>query len=194
MVSAFSAPRGPGISMRQRFVTAQWIPYRVELAFAFFANPNNLPLLMPDGMRMRIDELALAPTPPNPKTANSQTGQQEIATGAGTQMKISFRPVSYLPMRVSWVARITEFVWYSHFCDEQVRGPFAYFRHRHGMRPEIQQGREGTQLTDEAEFALPFGILGHLGDKAVHRQMKQMFAIRQKRVAAILEAKVRQAS
>ncbi|HTM16021.1 MAG TPA: SRPBCC family protein [Terracidiphilus sp.] len=178
--------------MRQRFVTAQWIPYRIETVFAFFANPNNLLLLMPDAMRMRIDELEVAPAPPNPTIASSQTGQQEIAAGAGTQMNISFQPVSYLPMRVSWVARITEFVWYSHFCDEQVRGPFAFFRHRHAMRPEIQQGREGTQLTDEVEFALPFGILGHLGDKAAQRQMQQMFAIRQKRLPAILEAKVRQ--
>lgn len=97
-------------------------------------------------------------------------------------------------MRVSWVARITEFVWHSHFCDEQVRGPFEFFRHRHGMRPEIQQGRMGTQLTDEVEFSLPLGSVGHLGDRVVHRQMEQMFRNRQERLPAILEAKVQQAS
>jgi len=180
--------------MRQSFVTAQWIPFPVDLTFAFFANPNNLPLLMPEEMKMRIDEMDLVPAPQDPLIGGSQDAQREIAAGAGTQMKISFRPVRYLPMRVSWVARITEFVWHSHFCDEQVRGPFEFFRHRHGMRPEIQQGRMGTQLTDEVEFSLPLGTVGHLGDRVVHRQMEQMFRNRQERLPAILEAKVQQAS
>ena len=177
--------------MRQRFVTSQWIAYTADLVFAFFANPHNLPLLMPEPMKMRIDELNLVPAPPNQMISASQLARQEIAAGAGTQMKISFRPVSYLPMRVSWEARITEFVWYSHFCDEQIRGPFEFFRHRHGIRPEIHEGRMGTELTDEVEFSLPLGSVGHLGDKAVHRQMKQMFRIRQERLPGILEAKVR---
>lgn len=180
--------------MRQTFVTTQWIPYTAELAFAFFANPNNLPLLMPEPMKMRIDKLNLVPAPANPMIEGAQLPRQEIAAGAGTEMKISFRPLGYVPMRVSWVARITEFAWYSHFCDEQVQGPFAFFRHRHGIRPELQHGRMGTQLTDEVEFSLPLGSVGHLLDKAALRQMKQMFKIRQERLPAILEAKVRQAS
>lgn len=182
------------ISMRQRFVTSQWIPYTVDLAFAFFANPSNLPLLMPEPMKMRIEKLDLVPARANPMIAAPQLARQEIAAGVGTQMKISFRPVSYLPMRVSWEARITEFVWHSHFCDEQVRGPFEVFRHRHGIRAEVHDGRMGTQLTDEVEFSLPLGSVGHLWDKAVHRRMKEMFRIRQERLPAILEAKVRQAS
>jgi ligand-binding SRPBCC domain-containing protein len=180
--------------MRQRFVTAQWIPYTADMAFAFFANPSNLPLLMPERMKMRIDELNLVPAPPNPMIARTQLAKQEIAAGAGSEMTISFRPVSCVPMRVSWVARITEFAWYSHFCDEQVRGPFEFFRHRHGIRPEIQQGRIGTQLSDEVEYSLPLGSVGHLWDRVVQRQMNQMFKRRQERLPALLEAKVRQAS
>jgi len=180
--------------MCQRFVTAQWIPYTVDMAFAFFANPNNLPLLMPERLKMRIDRLELASPPPNPIIGGSQLFRQDIAAGVGTQMEISFRPASYGPMRVSWLAQITEFVWYSHFCDEQVRGPFEFFRHRHGIRSEIQQGRVGTQLTDEVEFSLPLGSVGHLWDKAVQRRMKEMFRIRQERLPAILEAMVRQTS
>lgn len=176
--------------MRQRFVTEQWIPFPIDLTFAFFANPNNLALLMPEEMKMRIDEMDLVPAPPNPLISRSQDVPGEIAAGAGTQMKISFRPVGYLPMRFSWVARITEFAWQSHFCDEQIQGPFEFFRHRHGMRSEIQQGRTGTRLTDEVEFSLPLGSVGHLGDRVVHRQMKKMFRMRQERLPAILEAKV----
>lgn len=180
--------------MRQRFVTSQWIPYPVDLAFAFFANPHNLPLLMPEALRMRIDKLDLRPAPPNPMIAASQVAKHETAAGAGTSMEISFRPLSFLPVRVKWVAQITEFVWFSHFCDEQVRGPFEYFRHRHGIRSQIQNGQAGTELTDDVEFSVPLGTMGQLGNKVVERQMRKMFRMRQERLPLLLEAKVRQTS
>jgi ligand-binding SRPBCC domain-containing protein len=178
--------------MAQRFVTAQWIPYPVDLVFAFFANPKNLPLLMPEQLRMRIEKIELGPPTRNPMFLGEQSARQEMAAGAGTQIKMSFRPVRHLPMRVSWVARISEFVWKSHFCDEQVKGPFKYFRHRHGIRSEIQKGQLGTELTDEVEFSLPLGTLGHVWDRAVLREMERMFKVRQERVPEILKAKTLQ--
>ena len=180
--------------MRQRFATSQWVPYTVEVVFAFFANPNNLPLLMPEGMKMRIDGLNLVPAPPHPTIASSQFAQQEIAAGEGTEMKISFRPLPYLPVRASWVARISEFVWLSHFCDEQVRGPFALFRHRHGVQAETQDGRVGTTVTDQVEFELPLGSVGRLGDGIMRRQMEQMFRMRQERLPGLLKTRVRRDS
>jgi|SRR6185503_1892822 len=179
--------------MLQRFVTTQWIPYTVDLAFAFFVNPHNLPLLMPESMKTRIDRLELKP-PPNPPIAGRQFARQEIVAGIGTEIDISFRPVRYLPMRVSWRTKITEFVWFSHFCDEQVKGPFERFRHRHGIRSEIQDGKVGTLLTEEVEFSLPLGTVGHVGDRVVLQQMKRMFRVRQERLPAILDAKIRQTS
>ena len=177
--------------MRQQFVTTQWIPYTIDLVFAFFANPTNLPLLMPEQMRMRIDKLELLPPPTtNPMIAGENARWQEIAAGTGTQIEMSFRPVRYLPMRVSWVARISEFEWNSHFCDEQVKGPFEHFRHRHGVRSEIQQGRVGTELTDEVEFSLPLGTIGRVLDRAVLRQMERMFTVRQERLPAILKERL----
>jgi len=178
----------------QRFTAAQWIPYPADLTFAFFANPYNLPLLMPEGMRMRIDRVEWAPAPLDSVIAGAQLAQQENVAGAGTRIEISFRPVRYLPVRTSWEARITEFVWFSHFCDEQVKGPFEYFRHRHGIRPEIRDGQIGTELTDEVEFSLPLGSVGQLGSGAVLGQMKRMFGIRQKRLPEILESKLRPSS
>jgi ligand-binding SRPBCC domain-containing protein len=64
------------------------------------------------------------------------------------------------PFRAKWVARITEFVWNSHFCDTQVRGPFSYFHHCHRVRAERRNGAIGTVVTDEIEYELPFGALG----------------------------------
>ncbi len=47
--------------MRHRFRTTQWLPYPVELVFAFFANPANLPKTPPDWQQARIDEIELTP-------------------------------------------------------------------------------------------------------------------------------------
>jgi len=178
----------------QRFKAEQWIPYTVDLAFAFFANPYNLPLLMPEGMRMRIDRVEWAPAPLNSVIVGAQLAQQENVAGMGSRIEISFRPVSLLPVRARCVARITEFAWFSHFCDEQVQGPFECFRHRHGIRPEIKHGQMGTELTDEVEFSLPLGSAGQLWDRAVLAQMKRMFEIRQERLLGVLESKLRQPS
>ena len=142
---------------------------------------------------MRIDRLQLVrPPTTSPMIAGENARLQEIAAGAGTQIEMSFRPIPYLPMRVSWVARISEFEWNSHFCDEQVKGPFEHFRHRHGVRSEIQQGQVGTELTDQVEFSLPLGIVGHVWDRAVLRQMQRMFKVRQERLPAILKQKLQQ--
>lgn len=48
------------------------------------------------------------------------------------------------------------------FVDEQVRGPFASFRHEHGFR-DID-GR--TQMADRVTFAAPFGVLGRCVERA----------------------------
>ena len=185
--------------MRQRFVTSHWIPYTVDVVFAFFSNPHNLPLLMPEKMQMRIEHITLEPPPPNPLLQASNwdplltaSGGHLLAAGVGSRIELSFRPVPYVPMRLRWQARITEFAWYSHFCDEQVSGPFDYFHHRHGIRAEMQQGRIGTQLIDEIDFELPFGTMGELWDAAVCRQFKQTFAMRQERLPRMLESTVRQ--
>jgi ligand-binding SRPBCC domain-containing protein len=92
------------------------------------------------------------------------------------------------------MTRITEFVWYSHFCDEQVRGPFSQFRHRHGITAEARDGVEGTLVSDEIEFALPYGFIGRLGGRLVRRKLVQSFAHRQKRLPEILAAAARQAA
>ena len=153
--------------MRQRFVTSQWVPFTVDAIFGFFINPRNLPLLMPERLQTRIERLTLKPAPPDPfSAANSDAipgsdghGRNEAA-GIGSEIELSFRPIPYLPLRVRWTARITEFSWFSYICDEQVRGPFRHFHHCHGIRAEMQQGRPGTRLSDEIEFELPMGKVG----------------------------------
>ncbi len=180
--------------MAQRFETRQWVPFPVELVFAFFANPANLPHLMPPGLKTRIEDAQIKPPPTRPVPEDPARRFLSVAAGAGSEILISFLPLRWVPKRLSWMARITEFVWNSHFCDEQVRGPFSEFRHRHGIRLEMSQGQEGTLVTDEVEFALPYGVAGQVGGLLVRRQLAHSFAYRQKRLPEILAVAARQAA
>jgi ligand-binding SRPBCC domain-containing protein len=53
---------------------------------------------------------------------------------------------------------------------------------------------EGTLVTDEIDYSLPFGLLGQLGSALVLRQLEQSFAHRQQRLPEILAIASRQAA
>jgi ligand-binding SRPBCC domain-containing protein len=90
------------------------------------------------------------------------------------------------------MARITEFEWNSHFCDEQMQGPFKTFTHRHGIEAESRDGMEGTLVSDVVEFELPYGGMGRIGGAIVRRQLARTFAYRQKHLSEIMAAVQRQ--
>ena len=178
--------------MRHTFEAEQWLPYRVETVFAFFANPENLPRLMPAWQKARIEEASFAPPPPRPVAADPALRIRSIAAGAGTKMTISFKPFPYAPMRVPWDAEITDFAWNDHFCDVQHRGPFAYWKHCHSVHPESRTNDrgeliEGTLLRDVVEYEMHLGPLGELGHTLfARRQIAKIFEFRQKKTAALL--------
>jgi ligand-binding SRPBCC domain-containing protein len=179
--------------MTQRFQTSDWVPFPVELVFAFFANPTNLPHLMPKRLETRIEDARLQPPPPRPVHPDPARRFKSVAAGVGSEILISFFPIPWVPRRVSWMARITEFAWNSHFCDEQVRGPFQHFHHRHGIVAEVREGVEGTLVSDSIEFELPYGGVGRMGGVFVRGNLEKSFAYRQKRLPEILAAAARQA-
>jgi ligand-binding SRPBCC domain-containing protein len=173
--------------MRHHYRTSQWLPYPVELVFAFFANPQNLAPLMPRWQQVRIEELRLTPPPPRPM-AEGRLNLRSVAAGEGTEMVISFRPIPYCPLRLPWDARITAFVWNEHFCDEQGRrGPFKYWKHCHWVEAEERDGTVGTRITDDLTFSMRVGVLGEMGYWiAAKEQIASLFDYRQKKVAEIL--------
>jgi ligand-binding SRPBCC domain-containing protein len=169
--------------MRHTFKAEQWLPYPVELVFAFFANPQNLPHLMPKWQKARIEEAALAPPPPRPTTTI-----RSVAAGAGSHITLSFRPFPLSPLRVPWEAEISEFAWNDHFCDTQLRGPFAYWRHCHRISAETRDGIAGSLLRDEVEYEMRGGALGELAHTVIGRsQIKKIFDFRHKRTAEIMQ-------
>jgi ligand-binding SRPBCC domain-containing protein len=181
--------------MPETLSTSQWTAYPVELVFAFFANPGNLPHLMPKSQQARVESSRLVAPPPRPVATDPALRFQSPAAGEGSEMTISFRPIAMLPFRIGWLARVTEFEWNSHFCDEQIQGPFASWKHRHGIAAESRSGIMGTLVSDNVEYRMPLGPLGGLANAMFARsQMEATFAHRQQRLEEILPVAARQAT
>jgi ligand-binding SRPBCC domain-containing protein len=177
--------------MEPQFEVSQWVPFPADLVFAFFTDPSNLPLLMPPRLEMRIEETNLQAPPARPAVSEILRGLPAVAAGAGSEFLVTFFPFPWLRKQVRWRVGITEFEWNSHFCDEQIEGPFKRFHHRHAIRSETRRGVRGTVVTDSIDFALPLGPLGRLGNGLVRRQLAESFAHRQKRLPEILATVVR---
>lgn len=78
-----------------------------------------------------------------------------------------------IPLRMT--TRITHLEEPSSFVDEQVKGPFRYFRHVHDFREDPA----GTTMTDRIEFAAPFGPVGRVVEKLIlTRYLKKLIESR----------------
>jgi ligand-binding SRPBCC domain-containing protein len=166
--------------MRLHFRTEQWLPYPVEQVFAFFADPRNLPRLMPAWQRARIESAALIPPSPPP---HPFPGSERIQAGSGSRMRLTIRPFPFSPIRLPWDALIEDFRWLEGFCDIQTRGPFKYWRHCHTVTPAAN----GTLLTDSVEYELPLGAFGTFANWIfVRHQLAATFRFRQRRTLELL--------
>ncbi|PZE63147.1 SRPBCC family protein [Curtobacterium sp. MCBD17_021] len=66
------------------------------------------------------------------------------------------------------------------FVDEQVRGPFARFRHEHRFEPTA----EGTRMIDEVTFRAPLGVLGRVAEGLVLRRYLRTLIVERNRSLA----------
>jgi ligand-binding SRPBCC domain-containing protein len=168
--------------VKSRFESEQWLPQPVEKVFAFFADPRNLPRIMPPAMDAKLMSLKLV----SAQTGGS--GQSTAGAGAGSEVALSFRVFRGLPFRGKWVARIMECETNHFFTDLQVKGPFRTWHHRHEFLPQVHDGVAGTLIRDVVDYEVGFGLLGSLADRMfVRRQLQHTFAWRQKAVRELLK-------
>lgn len=145
-----------------------WLPRSVDEIFPFFADAANLNALTPAWLDFRI----LTPMP--------------IPMGEGTL--IDYRiGLKGIPMR--WRTRIS--AWQppapgapvARFVDEQLKGPYALWRHEHVFEPQAREGIPGTMCTDEVTYA-HWG--GPLAERLLVRpDLDRIFAYRQDRMRAL---------
>ncbi len=172
--------------MIRRVQFEQWVPIAIKKIFLFFANPSNLPRIMPPETGTELAALKLV----HPKAI--PTKQPVIANlnslaGVGSEIVTSFPPLTFLPFRAQWIALITEFEWNHHFADVQKKRPFKRFQHRHEFSEEPRNGASGTTLHDVIEYDPGFGALGDLAQRLfIAPSLKQTFEYRQKMLEKLL--------
>ena len=172
--------------MRYQFRTEQWVGVPVERVFRFFANPGNLPRLMPAWMQVELLRVKIVP-PPGVRTDQATITSAIPFAGAGSELVASYKVVPFLPFRITSVARITDLVLNSYFEDVQKEGPFQSWHHRHEFVSEQRKGVNGTVVRDLIEYDIGFGWLGTLVQKLfVGPQMRRTFEYRQRALTALL--------
>lgn len=163
-------------------MTEQWVPFPVNRVFAFFADPLNLPRLMPAWQDARIDSLEL-----HSPELHAPEGSISPAASRGSRILLSFRPVPLSPIRLRWLALIDDFVIDHHFCDLQVTGPFRYWRHCHLVNAEMHGEVDGTRVVDVVDYEWPASPISSAIDALGGRlQIRQIFRYRQRRVLRLL--------
>ena len=160
---------------RQRlsFTTEQWVPFPVDRVFAFFADPLNLPRLMPAWQDARIDSLELQ----TPEGGQVPRGGPWLAHPARASARCRFRRI-----RLRWLALIDEYLVDHHFCDLQVTGPFGYWRHCHLVSAEMHGEVErhaghrcsGLRMAGRRRLSSAIDVLGG------RLQIRQLFHYRQR--------------
>jgi ligand-binding SRPBCC domain-containing protein len=172
--------------MIYRIQFEHWVPVAIEKVFLFFANPGNLPRIMPPETRTELAALRLEPPPTVPVGQPLIVNLNSLA-GVGSEIVTSFRPLTSLPFRAQWIALITEFEWNDHFADIQKQGPFKRFQHRHEFSAETRHGASGTTIRDVIEYDPGFGVLGDLAQRLfIAPSMKQTFEYRQEMLEYLL--------
>jgi ligand-binding SRPBCC domain-containing protein len=105
--------------------------------FAFFARPENLQQITPPELGFQI----ITPSP--------------IVMEKGSLIDYQIR-LSGLPFR--WRTLISSYNPPHEFVDEQIKGPYSFWHHRHQFYAEGDE----TVIEDTVTYTIPFGILGRI--------------------------------
>lgn len=171
--------------MSQRFEAEQWVAAPLASVFAFFADPRNLPRIMPPKQGAEIVKLNLV-TPRFPADQNPADVQHMASIG--TEIVFKFRAIPYLPMHEKWIARITSFSRNEYFTDVQQQGPFRRWEHTHSFAAKTIRDREGTLISDVVEYEVGFGVIGRMLENLMFQGiLRTMFEYRKGVLEKIFE-------
>ncbi len=141
------------------FKTIQQLPISIEQAWEFFSTPSSLQTITPAYMGFVI-------------TGGYNTGEK-MRKG----MRISYKVKPMLSIPLTWVTLISDVEQPHFFADEQLKGPYAYWRHEHRFK-EIEGG---VEMEDIVTYQVPLGPIGKIANSLfVKRQLKSIFDYRYK--------------
>ena len=169
--------------MSARFQSEQWVAAPLERVFAFFANPHNLPRIMPPGLGTKLVKLNLVPPPRGVQTPSANL---EPMAGAGTEMMVAFRVIPYVPIHDRWIVQITDCALNRYFRDVQRQGPFRCWEHTHSFESRTASGREATVIRDAVNYEVGFGVVGTMLERLLfQRLMRSAFEYRNRALLKI---------
>lgn len=138
------------------------VPLEIEAVFAFFSKADNLERITPKSLGFKI----LTPHP------------IEMRQDTVIDYRIGLNGI---PMR--WRTLIA--VWQPpyEFVDEQLKGPYQTWIHRHSFSP-MESG--GTRITDYVRYELPLTPIGDIAHPLIKRQLQGIFKHRNAVIPALL--------
>jgi len=137
------------------------VPLPVAEVFRFFEDPLNLARITPPELRFVVKT-------PRP-----------IEMRPGALIDYTIR---WLGLPMKWRTRICAYQPGKYFIDEQIRGPYKLWRHRH----DFVEVSGASRISDHVEYELPLGLLGRIAHAAiVGRQLEWIFAYRQRAIVQI---------
>jgi uncharacterized protein len=136
------------------FRAEQFVPRPLSEVFEFFSQAENLQELTPAWLHFRI--LSVEPAP----------------VRKGTLIRYSLR---WRIFPIYWTTEIIEWDPPHRFVDLQLKGPYKLWHHEHRF---VAEGN-GTRITDEVQYQLPFGVFGSIAHKLkVRKDVETIFAYR----------------
>ncbi len=117
----------------------QFLPISISEAWAFFSTPKNLSKITPKEMGFEILYIS---------------GGEKMYTGQIIRYFVRVLPF----IKMHWITEIKHVAEPHYFVDEQRFGPYALWHHQHSFK-EI---KGGIEMTDEVNYAIPFGFVGRL--------------------------------
>ncbi len=137
----------------RRLLATQHIQRPRDEVFDFFAQPDNLGRITPGSMGF-------------------ETRSDDRRMRDGLEIEYRIRPLLGIP--TTWRSRIEAYDPPQGFRDVQLRGPYRRRIHEHTF--ESVDGGTGTLIRDDIRYAVPFGPLGDIVERAVVRpELRRIF-------------------
>ena len=134
----------------------------IDIVWKFYKNITHLQIITPKTMTLQILK------------------SQEDAFQQGTEVWLSAKLVT----RSKWHSKITYLKPYE-YLDEMITGRFKIWKHLHKFN-RIDEKK--TQVIDEIYFELPYGCIGKLFENYVLKQLRDIFAYREKTTIEYLKS------
>jgi ligand-binding SRPBCC domain-containing protein len=140
----------------------QVLPWPLAEVFTFFSAAENLERITPPWLSFQLLD----------------RGAIEMRPGTLIDYRLRLRRVPLL-----WTSLIETWEENHRFVDQQLRGPYRFWRHEH----VFTETASGTRVQDRVDYLLPFGRLGRLAGLAtVRRDLERIFDYRHAAVARLL--------